>query len=186
MLRIYHSYEWIRFLCFLPVATSASKRCTDIVWKKNPRVVNLPNHATTFQMHGAGGWDHPAIAHVIASSPIVGNNTPMLVVAPLLHAILLKSARQWCRAICYCVNFTKFAFWIKCHFSVGVCFYSIVVLSCDPCVLVQKFSCPVATYGHDTGASFTCGRCYGQKTYKSNSFIWMINVDESVKRDLKD
>ena len=47
-----------------------------------------------------------------------------------LEALEFVSLRR--RALRDCVKFINFAFWIKCHLVFN--FYSIVILSCDPCV----------------------------------------------------
>jgi hypothetical protein len=35
-----------------------------------------------------------------------------------VYTVELVSLRR--RALCDCVNFTNFAFWIKCHFNIGI------------------------------------------------------------------
>ena len=53
--------------------------------------------------------------------------------------ISIKQSFQACdAAFSVTVNFTNFAFWINCNFNVGILFYSIVILLCDPCVFSIK------------------------------------------------
>jgi hypothetical protein len=47
------------------------------------------------------------------------------------------------------VNFTNFAFWIKYHFNIGIWFTILLSYRAIRVFLVQKFSYPVATHGHE-------------------------------------